>query len=95
MIVWSRGSARAFRALARKCVAGRPRGPAPVVGFEVRAGTLTVWTKTADAGLAYTAPIDGPDRRLVVPMAVLAEIEGGGDDPVEWGVDAPLTGTAR
>ncbi|OWK34104.1 hypothetical protein [Fimbriiglobus ruber] len=95
MIVWSRGSARAFRALARKCVAGRPRGPAPVVVFEVRAGTLTVWTRTADAGLAYTAPTDGTDRRLLVPMATLADVEGGGDEPVEWGVETPLTGTAR
>jgi hypothetical protein len=56
VIVISRGLARAFRVLARKCVNGRPRGPAPAVVFESTAGTLTVWARTADSTLAHAAP---------------------------------------
>ena len=52
MIVIPRGLARSVRALARQCVSGRPRGPAPPVVFENRAGTLTIVVRTADAALA-------------------------------------------
>ncbi|OWK40130.1 hypothetical protein [Fimbriiglobus ruber] len=55
MIVFPRERARSVRALARKCVAGRPRGPAPPVVLESRAGTLSVWVHTADAVLTHTA----------------------------------------
>ena len=95
MIVISRGLARSFRAVARKCVSGRPRGPAPPVVFAVRAGTLIVWTRTADAGLLYQAPTTGADDALVAPMAVLDAVAGAGDDPVELAVGPKLRGVAR
>ena len=56
MIVIPRGVCRAFPALARKCVSGRPRGPAPLIVCEISAGILTVWVRTDDAVLAYSAP---------------------------------------
>ncbi len=95
MIVIPRGLARSFRAVARKCVSGRPRGPAPVVGLEVRSGTLAVWTRTEDAILAYTARTRCDDGSVVVPMAVLEAVEGTGASPVELAVGPKLKGTAR
>ena len=95
MIVITRGLARAFRAVARKCVSGRPRGPAPPVVFAVRAGTLIVWTRTADAGLMYQAPTPGADDVVVAPMAVLDAVVGAGEDPVELAVGPRLAGVAR
>ncbi len=97
MIVIPRGVCRAFPALARKCVSGRPRGPAPVVVCDVTAGTLTVWARTADAVLAYSAPCRdrGGDARVVVPMAVLAAAAGPGAEPVEVVVGPTLAGEAR
>lgn len=95
MIVIPRGLARSFRALLRRCVSGRPRGPAPDVVFECEAGTLTVWARTADAGLACTAPAECDDGVLVVPLTVLAAVEGGGDDPVELTAGPGPRGEAR
>ena len=95
MIVYPRGLARSVRALARRCVSGRPRGPAPVVVFESRAGTLTVWVRTDEAVLVLSAPSRGDTAVTVVPMAVLAAVQGGGDDPVELVVGATLRGEAR
>jgi hypothetical protein len=94
VIVISRGLARSFRAVARKCVAGRPRGPAPSVVFEARGGTLTAWAKTGDAALVYSAPTGCSDGVLVAPMDVLAAAEGAGDDPVELAVGPKLRGEA-
>ncbi len=95
MIVISRGLARSVRALARKCVSGRPRGPAPPVVFESRAGTLTACVRTADAVLVHAAPTRGGDGVLVVPLAVLDAVEGAGDDPVELAAAGALRGEAR
>ncbi|HEX4613219.1 MAG TPA: hypothetical protein VH092_33845 [Urbifossiella sp.] len=95
VIVIPRGLARSVRALARKCVSGRPRGPAPPVVFGVAAGTLTAWARADDAALVYSAPAHGGDARLVVPMPVLEAVEGGGDDPVELAVGPGLRGEAR
>ena len=95
MIVISRGLARSVRALARKCVSGRPRGPAPSVVFESRAGTLAACVRTADAVLVHAAPTRCGDGVLVVPMAVLDAVEGAGDDPVELAAAGALRGEAR
>jgi hypothetical protein len=95
VIVMSRGLARTFRAVARKCVAGRPRSPAPAVALEVQAGTLTMWAKTGDATLAHAAPTGCGAGILVIPMAALDAVAGGGDDPVELTVGANLRGEAR
>ena len=95
MIVIPRGLARAFRAVARKCVSGRPRGPAPAVAFEVSGGTLSAWAATGDAGLLYAAATATPggDDRVVVPMEVLAAVEGGGG-PAELAAGPGPQGTA-
>ncbi|QDU21727.1 hypothetical protein [Urbifossiella limnaea] len=97
MIVIPRGVCRAFPALARKCLSGRPRGPAPMVVCEVTAGTLAVWARTADAVLAYSAPCGGAtgEERVVVPMTVLAAVGGPGTEPVELAVGPGLVGEAR
>ncbi len=96
MIVIPRGLARSFRALLRKCVAGRPRGPAPAVVFEAAAGTLTARARTDDAVLAYSAPCrTAGGERVVVPVAVLAAVAGPGAGPVELAVGPGLTGEAR
>ena len=52
MIASSRDVARTFRTLAKKCLAGRPCGPAPPVVIRVRAGVLTLWSRneSIDAG---------------------------------------------
>ena len=95
MISIPRGLCRAFPALARKCVSGRPRGPAPAVVFESKGGALTAWAKTDDAVLAYTAPTDRGDGVLVVPMTVLEAVAGPGGEPVEMDVGSKLRGEAR
>lgn len=95
MIVFTRGLARSFRALARKCLSGRPRGPAPLVVFESNAGTLTVWTKIDDTLLVHVAPGRSGGGVAVVPMAVLEAAEGGGGDPVELELGPKLAGEAR
>jgi len=90
-----RGLCRAFPALARKCVSGRPRGPAPVVVFETKGGTLSVWAKTDDAVLVYTAPTECGDELLSVPMAVLEAVAGPGSETIELCVGPKLKGEAR
>lgn len=95
MISLPRGPCRALPALARKCVSGRPRGPAPAVVLAARGGTLTVWTGTADAALVYTGATDGGDETQVVPMAVLEAAAGPGGGPVELAVGPKLSGAAR
>lgn len=95
MIVIPRGLCRAFPALARKCVSGRPRGPAPVVSFEAKGGTLSVWAKTDDAVLVYAAPTSGSDETLVIPMAVLEVVAGSVGEPVELCAGPKLKGEAR
>lgn len=95
MISIPRGPCRTFPALVRKCVSGRPRGPAPLVVCESSGGTMTVWSKTDDATLAYTCPTETGDERVVVPMAVLDAVGGGGDLPAELVVGPKLKGEAR
>lgn len=95
MIVIPRRVCRAIPALARKCVSGRPRGPAPPVEFESKAGVLTAAVRTADAALAYGAPAAGGDAALVVPADVLAAAAGAGEDPVELVPLGPGRGEAR
>ena len=94
MIVIARDVARKFRAVAKKCLAGRPRGPAPLVVCRVRAGTLTLWVRTESARLRYSTACAGKDTTLVVPVDVLAAIEGATSDPVDVSVDRKLQGTA-
>jgi hypothetical protein len=95
VIVITRDLARRFRAIARKCVSGRPRGPAPPVVIRARSGTLTLWARAGDADLTYAGPTDGGDDIVVVPMSVLEGVEGNSPDPVELSVGPKLRGSAR
>ena len=95
MIAITRDLARRFRAIAKKCLAGRPRGPAPAVVCQVRADTLSLWTRTESAGLLYAAPFQGKDATLVVSMSLFESIEGPGTEAVEVSVDRKLQGTAK
>ena len=95
MIAISRDVARTFRALAKKCLAGRPRGPAPPVVIRVRAGVLTLWSRIESVGLRYSVAAPAAESEaLLVPMDLLAAIEGARSDPVSLAVDAKLQGTA-
>src|SRR6476646_2635232 len=85
MIPLSRAVARAFRTLARKCVVGRARGPAPPVALRQADGVLVVTTVVGEVGLAWTGPAAGDPVTLTVPMALLDAVEGPGDDPVQLG----------
>ncbi|HXD86557.1 MAG TPA: hypothetical protein VN641_08695 [Urbifossiella sp.] len=94
MIAIARDVVRKFRTVARKCLAGRPLGPAPPVVCRVRAGTLMLWTRIDSVGLRFAAPTDQRDAVLVVPMAAFAAIEGPGTDVVTLSCDRKLQGTA-
>ncbi|WP_439626841.1 hypothetical protein [Gemmata sp.] len=97
MILFTRADARDFRVLFGRCVAGRPRGPAPPVVVRVRAGVRTLAATTA-AGVTLThatpAP-DEPDDVVVVPAAVLAGAEGNADGAVSMDRGTKLTGVVR
>jgi hypothetical protein len=84
MIAVPRAAARSFRAVALKCRAGRPRGPAPVATLTRCRGAVTLDATVEGVGL--TLPLDtdaSPDEALSVPLAALAEA-GGGSGTVEF-----------
>ncbi len=96
MIVLTRDLARRFRAVARKCVPGRPKGPAPPVVCRAAGGVLTLTARLGDVTLGLTAPAPpATDETLVVPMAVLEAAGGGGADPVELRSVTRSKGEAR
>ena len=95
MIAISRDVARTFRALAKKCLAGRPRGPAPPVVIRIRAGVLTLWSRIESVGLRYSVAAPAAESETQsVPMDLLAAIEGPRSDLATLAVDAQLHGTA-
>jgi hypothetical protein len=97
MILFTRAVAQNFRLLFGRCVAGRPRGPAPPVVVQVRDGQKAV-AATTHEGVTLTynssAPKE-PDDLLVLPAAVLAEVEGGTDEPVTLDRPSKLRGVVR
>ena len=95
MIVIPRDLARRFRAVAKKCLAGRPRVPASPVVCRVRAGALSLWTRIEFVGLLYSMPSPGPNEKLVIPMDAFAAIEGTESDPVELSAGPKLQGIAK
>jgi len=96
MISIRRSTARSVRAVARACVAGRPRGPAPDVVVRRSGGEVTLFAVVDGVAVAFAAgPQPGPDEAHAVPMAVLAAAEGGGADPVELSLVAAGRGEAR
>ncbi len=95
MIAFTRDLARRFRAVAQKCVAGRPRGPAPPVVCRADHGVLTLTCRFDGVVLSLSAPArPGSGGTLVVPMAVLEAVEGAGGDPVELRPMGGLKGEA-
>ena len=64
MISIPRGLCRAFPALTRKCVSGRPRGPATLVVIEAKGGSLTVRTDTGDAAPQRSASLRSATKML-------------------------------
>jgi hypothetical protein len=97
MILFTRAVAQNFRVLFARCVAGRPRGPAPPVVIHIRDGTRTVAATTIDGvTLTHTASADKKgDDLLVLPATLLAEVEGGTDEVVTLDRDSKLRGVVR
>jgi hypothetical protein len=82
MIVLTRAVARAFRTFARKCVAGRSRGPAPPVVLHLADGVLVVSAAVGEVVLTWTGPAAGDPVTLTVPMALFDTVDGPEVDPV-------------
>jgi hypothetical protein len=83
MIILSRATARAFRALARKCVPSRSRGLAPPVTIRQADGRLTLKADLGEVVLTRNGPAAGDPDTLVIPMALLDAVDGPNDDPVQ------------
>ncbi|MBP3957842.1 hypothetical protein J8F10_21525 [Gemmata sp. G18] len=97
MILFTRALARDFRTLFARCVAGRPRGPAPPVVVRITGAVRTLAATTAEGVTlthASTAPKE-PDDLLVLPASVLAEVEGGADGAVTLDRESKLRGVLR
>jgi hypothetical protein len=97
MILFTRAVAQNFRALFARCVAGRPRGPAPPVVVHVRDGTRAIAATTPDGvTLTHASPAPGEgDDLLVLPATALAEVEGGTDEAVTLDRPSKLRGVLR
>jgi hypothetical protein len=97
VFLFTRAVARDFRMLFSRCVAGRPRGPAPPIVIQVKDGTRTVCSTTS-GGVTLThttsAPKEGDDF-VVLPAAVLADVEGGTDEDVTLDRASKLRGVVR
>jgi len=98
MIAFPRRLVRRFRAACSKCVAGRPRGPAPPVVLRRAGGRVTLTAAYPEVTLELVVPtpseING-DEVLVVPLAALEAVEAGSDEPAEFEFIDKLTGVAR
>ena len=81
MIVIPCGLARSFRAVARSCVTGRPRGPASPVVVRVGGGRLSLATTFADVFVAVTVPVlpDAVVETVLVPADVYARADTAGE----------------
>ncbi len=98
MIVLSRRVAWRFHAAYARCVAGRPRGPAPPVVLRQTAGRVTL--AAAFPGvvleLAVPGPAGVPAEVLVVPAAALAAAAGpGGTAEFAGGAWDPFDGSVH
>jgi hypothetical protein len=79
MLMLPRVSARVFRALLRKCVPCRSRGPVPAVLLLAQGDVLSLVAATEDVMLRYTMPNTGGEESFLIPMTVLEEVEGSAD----------------
>src|SRR4051794_122177 len=76
MIELSRAAAGRFRAAARRCVVGRPRGPAPPVLVTQTPHALSLFCDWGEVALALALPgATGTSSALTVPGSLLDEIE--------------------
>ena len=97
MTPFTRSTARDFRALLARCVSGRPRGPAPPVVIRTKGEVRTLAATTPEGvTLTHAAPaVKEADDLLVLPAAVLAEVEGGTDEAVALDRESKLRGVLR
>src|SRR5947199_379766 len=82
MIEFTLVTARAVRAVARRCAPGRPRGPAPPVGLRQQNGLLTFTVPLGEVTLTWIGPGGQDDDAVAVPFALLDATDGHGTDPV-------------
>jgi len=84
MILFTRVEARDFQALFARCVAGRPRGPAPPVAIQIKAETRVITATTHDGvTLTHTSrALKERDDFVLLPASVLTEVEGSTDEVV-------------
>src|SRR5436305_11802223 len=83
MLTIPRDAVRRCRAVARKTLAlARGRGPGPAVLCRSGPGGLALEAFDGIAGVRYHAGGAGPDARLALPAAALAQFEGRTADPV-------------
>jgi hypothetical protein len=83
MIEFSRGLARRFRAVLRKCAAlhGRREVPEPVI-FSAERDGLRIQSRTSQAVLEFFQPGTFEPGMIAVPGEILADVEGKQDAPV-------------
>ncbi|MBA4192736.1 MAG: hypothetical protein C0467_32625 [Planctomycetaceae bacterium] len=93
MMLCTRVEARDFRALFARCLAGRPRGPAPPVVVRFREGTRAVASTTTDGvTLTHTATAEEGDEWVVLPGSVLGDVSGNTDEGVRLDRQSKLRG---
>ncbi len=97
MTPFTRTTVRDFRILFARCVSGRPRGPAPPVVIQTKDEVRTLAATTAEGvTLTHAAPaLKESDDLLVLPAAVLEEVEGGTEEAVALDRPSKLRGVLR
>ncbi len=97
MTPFTRITVRDFRTLLARCVSGRPRGPAPPVVIQFKGEVRTLAATTPEGiTLTHASPAaKEADDLLVLPAAVLEEVEGGTDEAVVLDRPSKLRGVLR
>jgi hypothetical protein len=94
MIELPRREAGRFRALARRCVVGRPRGPAPPVILRQDQNCLTLSTSLGEVTLSLRLSVPtAVECESIVPSAVLEAVEG--NDSGSATIDVASSGKIR
>ncbi|MCE9564284.1 MAG: hypothetical protein K8U57_19750 [Planctomycetes bacterium] len=97
MMLFTRVEARDFKTLLSRCVSGRPRGPAPSLVIQFENGQRTIAATTTDGvTLTHVSRTPGAaDDRLVLPVTVLAEVEGSTSEAVTLERQSKLRAVVR
>ncbi|QJW94687.1 hypothetical protein [Frigoriglobus tundricola] len=97
MTPFTRTTVRDFRTLFARCVSGRPRGPAPPVVIQTKDEVRTLAATTPEGvTLTHASPaVKESDDLLVLPAAVLEEVEGGTEEAVALDRPSKLRGVLR